>query len=182
MLSGMILHFNGGKGAAWVHLGNAMSKVLQGVQKNGASAGEKNLQMFVAGMQGASEKHALSVKRAFVERTVHMKREKAEAENEIKKLSGTLEDETGLALGMKAEFLKMSKANKQLLVECERDRARYASASSAAATNSQSVGKLQKKVESQQLQIAKYKSCEVVVGGGVAQPGATQHDISTKKR
>jgi hypothetical protein len=78
-----------------------------------------NLQMFVAGMQGASEKHALLVKRAFIERTVHMKRENEKAENEIKKLSGslvdlsgTLEEEKGIALGMKAEFLKMSNANK----------------------------------------------------------------------
>jgi hypothetical protein len=94
-------------------------------------------------------------------------------------MSGALEDEKGIALGMKAEFLKMSKANKQLLVECERNDARYASASSTAATNSQSVGKLQKKVESQQLQIAKYKSCEVVVGDGVAQPGATQAEVAS---
>jgi hypothetical protein len=53
VLSGMVLHFNGGTGTAWVPLDNAMSKVLQGVQKNGVSAGEKNLQMFVAGMHEA---------------------------------------------------------------------------------------------------------------------------------
>jgi hypothetical protein len=49
MLSSMILHFDGGKGTAWGPLGNAMSKVLQDVQKNGAGAGDENLQMFVAG-------------------------------------------------------------------------------------------------------------------------------------
>ena len=45
MLSGMIREFDGGKGTAWVPLGNAMSKVLQDVQKNDASAGVENLQM-----------------------------------------------------------------------------------------------------------------------------------------
>jgi hypothetical protein len=38
---------------------------------------------------------------------------------------------------------------------------------------------LQKKVESQQLQIAQYRSCEVVVGDGVAQPGATQAEVAS---
>jgi hypothetical protein len=58
MLSGMVLHFNGGTGTAWAPLGNAMSKVLQGVQKQGVSAGEKNVQKFVAGMHEASEELA----------------------------------------------------------------------------------------------------------------------------
>jgi hypothetical protein len=179
VLSSMILHFDGGKGTAWGPLGNAMSKVLQDVQKNGAGAGDENIQMFVAGVQEASEKQALLVERASIERTVHMKHESERAENEIKKLSGSLEDGEKLALGMKAEFLKMKRSNEQLLGECEKDRARYVSASSTAATNSQNVGKLQKKVESQQLQIAKYKSCEVVVCDGVVQPGASQAEVAS---
>ena len=149
VLSSMVLHFNGGTGTAWVPLDNAMTKVLQGVQKNGVSAGEKNLQMFVAGMHEASKKHVLAVKRTSTERNVQMKhKEKAEVDDEIKKLSCTLEDERGGALEMKAEFIKTMKANKQLIVDCERNDARYASASASAATNSQHVGKLQKKVES----------------------------------
>jgi hypothetical protein len=82
MLSGMVLHFNGGTGTDWVPLGNAMSKVLQGVQENGANAGEKNLQMFVAGMHEALEKHVLAVRRAFTERNVQMRRKGAEADPE----------------------------------------------------------------------------------------------------
>ena len=179
MLSSMILHFDGGKGTAWGPLGNAMSKVLQDVQKNGASAGDENLQMFVAGVDEASKKQALLVKKASIERAVQVERESERAGNEIKKLSGSLEDGEKLALGMKAEFLKMQRSNEQLLGESEKDRARYVSASSTAATNSQNVGKLQKKVESQQLQIAKYKSCEVVVCDGVAQPAASQAEVAS---
>jgi hypothetical protein len=94
-------------------------------------------------------------------------------------LNGSLEDGEKLALGMKAEFLKMQRSNEQLLEESEKDRARYAPVSTTAASNSQNVGKLQKKVGSLQLQNAKYKSCEVVVGDGVAQPGATQAEVAS---
>jgi hypothetical protein len=97
----------------------------------------------------------------------------------MKKLSCTLGAERGVALEVEAEFVKTMKANKQLIADCERTDARYASASASAATNSQNVGKLQKKVESQQLQIAQYRSCEVVVGDGVAQPGATQAEMAS---
>jgi hypothetical protein len=41
------------------------------------------------------------------------------------------------------------------------------------------VEKLQKKVGSLQLQNAKYRSCEVVAGDGVAQPGATQAEVAS---
>ena len=80
---------------------------------------------------------------------------------------------------MNAEFLKMQRSNEQLLEESEKDRARYVSVSSTAATNLQNVGKLQKKVESLQLQNDKYKSCQVVVGDGVAQLGATQAEVAS---
>ena len=100
----------------------------------------------------------LAVRRASTERSVQTKRKKEEAENEIKKLSDSLEmvDEkiNVLALGMKAEFLKAMKLNKQLLVERERRYARYVSDLSSAATDAQKVGKLQREVESQHLQIA----------------------------
>jgi hypothetical protein len=45
-----------------------MSKILQDVQKNGASAGDENIQMFVAGVEEASEKQVLLMKRASIER------------------------------------------------------------------------------------------------------------------
>jgi hypothetical protein len=127
----------------------------------------------------ASEKHALAVKRTSTGRNVQMRRKEAEADDEIKKLSCTLGTERGVALEVEAEFVKTMKANKQLIAGCERKDARYASASASAATNSQHMGKLQKKVESQQLQIAQYRSCEVVVGDGVAQPGATQAEMAS---
>ena len=179
MLLGMIREFDGGKGTAWVPLGNAMSKVLQDVQKNDASAGDENLQIFVAGVHEASEKQVSSVKKVSIERAVQVERESERAGNEIRKLTGSLEDKEKLALGMNAEFLKMQRSNEKLLEDSEKDRARYVSVSSTAATNSQNVGKLQKKVESQQLQIAKYKSCQVVVGDGVAQLGASQAEVTS---
>ena len=186
MLSGMILHFDGGKGTAWVPLGNAMSKVLQDVQKNDASAGDENLQIFVAGVHEASEKQVSLVKKVSIERAVQVERESERKGDEIKKLTGSLVDLSGtlevkekLALGLNAEFLKMQRSHDKLLDDSEKDRARYVSVSSTAATNSQNVGKLQKKVESQQLQIAKYKSCQVVVGDGVAQLGASQAEVTS---
>jgi hypothetical protein len=45
--------------------------------------------------------------------------------------------------------------------------------------NSQTVGKLERKLESQQMQIAKYKSCEVAMGDGVGQPSATQAEVAS---
>ena len=179
MLAGMIREFDGGKGTAWVPLGNAMSKVLQDVQKNDASAGVENLQIFVAGVREASEKQVSSVKKVSIERAVQVELESKRAGNEIKKLTGSLEVKEKLALGLNAEFLKMQRSHDKLLDDSEKDRARYVSVSSTAATNSQNVGKLQKKVESQELQIAKYKSCQVVVGDGVVQLGASQAEVTS---
>jgi hypothetical protein len=79
----------------------------------------------------------------------------------------------------RAEKEKVLKANKKLIADGERPEARYASASASASKNSQTVGKLERKLESQQLQIAKYKSCEVVTGGGVGQPSATQAEVAS---
>ena len=51
-------------------------------------------------------------------------RKEEEMENENEKLSSALEEEKGMAdsfcVGIKAEFLKMVKANKQLIAACDK--------------------------------------------------------------
>jgi hypothetical protein len=121
------------------------------------------------------------VRKTLIDYNIQRIRKEAEVENENKKLSSTLEVEKERLLVDRAEKEKVLEANKKLIADCERTDARYASASATASKNSQTVGKLERKVESQQLQlqIAKYKSCEVVNGDGVGQPSATQAEVTS---
>ena len=121
------------------------------------------------------------MRKTLIDYNIQRIRKEAEVENENKKLSSTLEVEKERLLVDRAEKEKVLEANKKLIADCERTDARYASASATASKNSQTVGKLERKVESQQLQlqIAKYKSCEVVNGDGVGQPSATQAEVTS---
>jgi hypothetical protein len=111
----MIREFHGGSGAAWVPMGSALSKILQGIKNEGVAAGDESLQKLVAGVHGVSEEYASSVRRALIEYNLQRTRKEVEVGNENKKLSSALEVEKEKSLVVKAEKEKALKANRQLI-------------------------------------------------------------------
>ena len=55
VLLGMVREFHGGTETAWVPMGRALSKALQGMMNEGVTAGGKSPRRFVAGVHEVSE-------------------------------------------------------------------------------------------------------------------------------